>query len=265
MTGSRRRTYPPGSWRPPRREGYVRIVHAGRSNLLRLAYGFRDKVTLRAVQQTIVWRLRALLGVAADKAAGASVAKPTLVKKAYYVDPARKGRKMSPGGSTTIAWVLWEVPSGPILAAVPVEKREAATAALDRPERADLPSWVEATKEPAWVEAPKQREGHLSIRVMERARRKGVARANASVFGGSRVGGHVSGRLRKLLGGKAAWAAGYAAARWRVPRARASWTREGDTQAWVHWEVPIGPVLKAVPKPHRKEARRLLLAPDGDR
>jgi len=246
---------------PPRREGYVRIVDVGRSNLLRLAYGFLDKVTLRAVQQTIAWRLRPLLGVDADKAAAASVAKPALVKQAYHVNAARKGRERTLGGSTTIAWVLWEVPAAPILAAVPADKRKAATTALHRAEPAGCPAWTETAEAPPWVEAPKEREEHLSIVVMERARRQDVARANASVFGGSRVGGHVAGRLRKLLGGKDAWAAGYAAARWRIPRARASRTLPGDTKAWVQWDVPLDHVLAAVSEPQRQEARRLLLAP----
>jgi hypothetical protein len=243
----------------PEREGQVRVVDASQSNLLELAYGFLPDVTRRSVGLEVAWRLRPLLGKDADAAARAADA-PAFVKKGWHLTPSKRGSENTPGAATYTAYVLWETPLEPILAAVTEAKRGEARTALARSEPLGLPAWDEVSAAPEWATAPAPKDGFVTVVVSETADRADVATTNAMVLAGQRIGGDVMLRVRRLLGPEGAWKVGNTAATWRTLRARAVAEAGERPAAWTLWDVPLEPLLEAAPAEQRDAARTAILA-----
>ena len=258
----------PPSWvvSPPSKEGVVRVVDAGQSNLLPLAYPFhveesRDRAARSAIRVEVARRLRSFLGKDADRVADAVPEKPTLVRKGFHLAPSEKGQENVPGSQTYTAWVLWEVPMAPLLEAVPEEKRAAARLALDMGDVPEEPAWEPVTARPAWVEAPPSTDGRMTLATVMTSDRSDVAKVDAWVVTGH-LGWSVASKVRSLLGSEGAERVANAAESWRTPVRRALLEpKDRDCTAWTLWEVPLEALLDVVPPEKREAARALLAAP----
>jgi hypothetical protein len=249
---------------PPPREGFVRVIGAGRSNLRHLAYSpasYPEKEAFRAValrdcRAECARRLRPLLGKEAGALAEGAVTEVSLARRAsrYVVHP---GPPKQVGGATYTVWALWDVPLAPLLDAVPKPQREAAGAALARSEFADVP-WHEGPV-PAWVARPEVRPGHAAVLVAERKKSVALAKADLSSFAADRVAGRLIDALTSVLGSReAAIPIALEGDRWRIARARTVRPEGSEGIAWAAWDVPLAPMLERIPEADREKARAAL-------
>ena len=242
---------------PPVREGVLRAVDVGLSNLLDLAYDPdrvpRDRLNLR---WQIERRLRRLLGAGAREPALAGARAATVVRKGFHhqraVDPEVVG------GQVHFAFVLWETPLDGVLAAVPEAQRAAAVVALRaQPLR---PAWTEVDGEPAWAGAhPTQESGSFVVVATERARRADVARAVADLRGRGHVGSQIQGRLRFHVGNDLASRIAERAASYATVLARAWCGAPG--RAWIQYQLPRERILEPVPAAFRERVSEALGQP----
>jgi hypothetical protein len=248
---------------PPPREGFVRVVGAGKSNLRPLAYSpashpekaaFRE-VALRDCRTECARRLRPVLAKEASALAERGVNEVSLARRAsrLLVDPGPP----KVGGQTCTVWALWDVPLAPLLEGVPEAQRESARAALARVEFAGVP-WHEGPV-PSWVARPEVRSGHALVLVAERAASPSLAKADLATFGRGRVGGRLLDVLAPFFDSRdAAAQVAFEAGEWRTLRARTVRDESGEGIAWAAWDVPIDPVLWRLPEGARAAAARAL-------
>src|SRR5262245_1894698 len=130
----------------------VRGVVASQSNLLEIAKGVDSAWLERSALSSVAWRLRGLLGAAADEILTLSLPSPPSRRSAYHLTPARKGESF-PGASTYTVWTRWELPLAPILERVPAKQRDEARKALVSAEPAGTPAWIEVASRPEWATA----------------------------------------------------------------------------------------------------------------
>jgi hypothetical protein len=251
---------------PPAREGHVRVVDAGRSNLLHLAYPFHHGPTLetvsrRAVQAEVARRLRGPLGREADRVAEAVPERATMVRKGFHLAPPEPGQEKAVGGQTYTAYVLWEVPSAPLLATVPEARRADARQALARGEPPAEPAWEAVESRPTWVDAPPRADGNVVLVGGATSDVPAAAKADAWLLPHMDAPGLR--RLYELAGEDAARRIAYVLESWRSPRARALLLRpeRRRSEAWTLWHVPTDAVLAEVPEARRDAARALLAGP----
>lgn len=112
---------------PPAREGFLVFVTGPvLSNLPHIAAFKAETPDVRAF---VLSRLAPMTGEEAAKAAaGAAPAKPVPVEQACH--ESREEGDMTPGANLASVWSLFEVPTGPILDALPADRRDAARGAL---------------------------------------------------------------------------------------------------------------------------------------
>lgn len=244
---------------PPAKADAIRVVIAAQSNGLELADHLAPAYVKQQTQAEIAWRLRGLLGEAADALLTLPIAQPTFVRKAYHLDPPPRGATF-PGAATYTAWTLFEVPATPILESLPAEKREEARAALALAEPSDTPAWTEMTTPPAWSSQAVEGTDAIPVVLRFSANRADVAKAQLIVLASAHVFGKIVEPLRAPLGLDDAWSVGSAATTWRRCTARAVVTGRGETTAWARFEVPLSRIVAAAPEAKR-EAVRAAFAP----
>jgi hypothetical protein len=244
---------------PPAREGYVRFVDGGMSNLRDLAHssivsGRSGPVVLREFRSECARRLRDVLGREADRVVE-SLTQATLLRRASRSEVWDPGAL---GGSAVTVFGLWETPLAPLLDAVPAEKRDAARAALGKVEGEGV-AWEVTVSPPAWVASPVLRKGFAHVMIADRADAADLARAQAAILGPDFLVERLIAALEPLLGSrKAAFEAVRGMESWRVLRGRTV-RREGKYAiAWIAWDVPLDPVLERVPAEAREKARAAL-------
>jgi len=243
---------------PPAREGYVRVVDSGMSNLRQLAHsgivdGKVNDVVLHEFREEVARRLRGVLGDAAEGVA-------EKVKDVAFVRRASSEETWDPGalgGSACTVWGLWEAPIATLLDAVPEAKRDAAAKALAILEGAGVP-WESGDAEPAWLATPTQRKGFALVLVHEWSKSPEKARATVMGRGNDALRWEVQSALEPLLGREKAFPVGQAAASLRTLRARCVVRERRRSIAWVGWDVPLEPLLAKVPEESREKARPLL-------
>jgi hypothetical protein len=116
---------------PPAREGHLRFVASGQSDLRSIAaHGNRPSAEKDAAGFVESALLPVVGAEDAAKAAAAAGASLRMIERACREELLT--RNVVPGNSLCTAWALWEIPLDPILAALPEEKRTAARATLVR-------------------------------------------------------------------------------------------------------------------------------------
>lgn len=244
---------------PPAKPDAIRVVIAAQSNGLELADHLAPAYVKQQTQAEIAWRLRGLLGEAADALRTLPIAQPTFVQRAYHLDPPPRGATY-PGAATYTVWTLFEVPAAPVLESLPAEKREEARAALALAEPSDTPAWTEMTTPPAWNAQAPVGADVIPVVISFSAKRADVAKAQLTALGSSHVFGKLVESLRGPLGLDDAWSIGTVAATWRRCTARAVVTGRGESTAWARFEVPLARIVAAAPEAKR-EAVRAAFAP----
>jgi hypothetical protein len=244
---------------PPLREGWLRFVSGGMSNLRDLAHsavssGRSNDVALGECRRECARRLRALLGRDADRVAQAATA-PVLLRRASRGETWKPGTL---GGSAVTVFGLWEAPLAPLLDAVPEGRRAEARAALEEVEGAGVPWETTRGAPPAWVASPVVRAGHAHVLVADRAQAADLARAQASILGPNRLFSRFVAAIEPDVGRAAAFEAARAAGTWRVLKARTVRAEGNEAIAWIAWDVPVAPILERLPEQRREAARRAL-------
>lgn len=245
---------------PPARDGTFSIVDYGRSNGLHLAYPDPDQPAAgRNVRLEVLRRLTPVLGAGAHAPAEAAGAAAQATEKVYLFRPAPRGRGMVVGGALYTAFVLWEVPFAPVLAAVPAEKKGAVARALvTTPGPAALP-WKSVTAAPSWASDTPQIPGRLRVATKHQGRPWGVERVVAELQASALVANRIQGRLRPIVGNEAAFEIGRAVC--GNSRLVERVHLEADAAGWQLWDVAFDDILAHVPASHRAEARRALEGP----
>ena len=244
---------------PPLHEGFAPFVVAGQSNMLNLAHR-ADPKYVPDFRLEVAERLRPVLGADADAVVAKIDAKPTSVRKGFYLQLPKRGENW-PGAQTYTAYELWEMPIAPVAAAVPEASREAASRALQRAEPEGIPAWESGKSAPGWVDAPTASEGFATVLIGQDCDRADVARINAMAIGPRWMADRITRALEGVVGRSAAFEAGRHAETWRVLRARAVVAKGPDHVAWTLWDVSLERVVETLPEANRAAARRALETP----
>jgi len=114
----------------PAREGYLRMVVSGKSDMRGIIATGDRPMALRDVQRLVRQVLGPVVGDAAAEECAAGVeGRLVMVERACKEEVLT--RRAVPGNTLCTAWSLWEVPLDDVVAPLPDERRPAARAALE--------------------------------------------------------------------------------------------------------------------------------------
>jgi hypothetical protein len=247
---------------PEPAEGFFSFVDGG-SSMSGKAYSFDERKVRTSLERHVLWRLRAVLGAKADELDLARLPAPQFVRRAMHADHSQAAGEEVAGPVINSAWVLWQVPRTALLDLVPENLREAATSALERAEPTTAPDWTRVEEEPSWARGtPAADRDAFVVVVKVESFSRAVAEANAQTGSLGMITDVVIERLGRggLKTSDLPREVHHAASR-AIMKERAYLPKRRLTTAWVRWEVPLAPILEALPPAQRSAARAALRRP----